>query len=201
MKLKSNSNQLAIRRLEDVDSGYADADELVANLRRTAAALATEESDIVQRLANRAVGVEVTTRVAKLLGDDGPENPEAPNGLQRRLAEIAIDRADYRRAIEEAERRKVTARYAASKIICDEVKATYADAVKSVADAFIAAHEAHNGLLAIINALNERDVAWTAHMVPMQADRILGGRLAGWLKEASAAGYVEPESIPKEMRV
>lgn len=199
--MKKSTNHIEIPRLEDVDPAYAKAKELVTTLKTKAAALAAEEADIIHRLTHRPAGVEVTTRVARLLGDDGPEDDAAPDGLQKRLQEITVDRADYRRAIEEAERREASARYAASAKICGEVKAAYSAAVEQVAQSLIAAHQAHTQLLQIVDALTQRDVAWTGHLAPMQADRIFGARVPGWLREAATAGYIKPSIIPEGLKV
>ncbi|WP_275783106.1 hypothetical protein [Pararhizobium gei] len=192
-----------VRSLADADPGYAAAKDLVARLRAASSKLDQEESELMHRLANRPAIPEKTGRVAALLGDALPDDDEAPDGLRSRLKAIAAERVDLRAAIDIAQQRLTTARFGASKTICDEVRPVYAARVKAVADALLSAHDAHSELLVLIDELNTNDIAWTGAMAPMHADRILGhrsDRLAIWLKDAADGGFISKSETPKELQ-
>lgn len=192
-----------VRGLADADPTYAAAKELVARLKASSAKLDAEENELMHRLAHRPAAAEKTGRVAMLLGDATPEEDEAPDGVRARLKAIAAERVDLRAAIEIAQDRLAKARFGASRAICAEVAPTYAERVKTLADALLAAHAAHAALLSITNELSAQDVAWTGHLAPLQAHGIFGhegGKLSIWLHEAKAAGFIGKSDIPKELR-
>ncbi|MGR9204178.1 hypothetical protein ACU8OG_09585 [Rhizobium leguminosarum] len=206
MSLKSPPARPAtlVRSLADADPTYAAAKDLVVRLKASSTKLDTEESELQYKLANRPATTEKTGRVAALLGDATPEEDEAPDGVRARLKAIAGERVDLRAAIEIAQDRLAKARFGASKAICDEVAPNYAERVEALAAAFLAAYAAHEALLAITNELSAHDVAWTGHLAPLQAHGLFGhdgGKLAIWLKEAAAAGFIAKSEIPKELAV
>ncbi|TBB12452.1 hypothetical protein ELH50_15785 [Rhizobium ruizarguesonis] len=194
---------IRVRNLAEADQNYSAAKDLVAKLRASSTKLDTEESELMQRLAARPPAAEKTGRVAVLLGDAAPEEDEAPDGVRARLKAIAGERVDLRAAIEIAQQRLSQARFGASRVICGEVAPAYAERVKALADALLAAHSAHGELLKLINDLNAADVVWTGEMAPLQAHGIFGhegGKLEIWLHEASAAGFIAKGDIPKELQ-
>jgi len=191
-----------VRALEDADPTYAPAKDLLAKLKANLATIDREDDDLRFRLSNRKPGAEKTSRVAALLGEEVDEDNAAPNGISERLKANASSRVDLRAAIEIATQRLATARHAASKTICEEVRKEYATRVKAVADALVAAHQAHAELLELTEELNDRDIAWTGSLPPMLATAIFGhnsGRISGWLKDAVVAGFVDKKSIPQEL--
>ncbi len=191
-----------VRTLEAADSNYASAKDLVARLRASLSKLDSEESDLLTRLASRPAAPEVTGRVAALLGDTAVDDDGAPDGLRARLKAIASERVDVRAALDIATQRLASARFGASKVICGEVKSAYAERVRAVATAFMAAHEAHADLLQLIDQLNANDVAWTGYMAPMHAHRVIGhqsSKIVGWLREAADGGFIHKASIPVEL--
>ncbi|MCH4548252.1 hypothetical protein MK632_21165 [Rhizobium changzhiense] len=193
-----------VRSLAEADQNYAAAKELVTRLKASSAKLDTEESELMHRLANRPPTAEKTGRVAALLGDATPEEDEAPDGVRARLKTIAGERVDLRAAISIAQDRLAKARFGASRAICAEVAPTYAELVKALADGLLAAHAAHQALLSMTDELSAQDVAWTGHLAPLQAHGVFGhegGKLAIWLKDAGAAGFIKQSDIPQELKV
>ncbi|WSH22836.1 hypothetical protein U8Q07_11135 [Rhizobium ruizarguesonis] len=193
---------IRVRSLAEADPTYAAAKELVARLKASSAKLDAEESELLHRLAHRPPAAEKTGRVAILLGDASPEEDEAPDGVRARLKSIAGERVDLRAAIEIAQQRLSQARFGASRVICAEVAPAYAERVKALADALLAAHTAHRELLTLINDLNAADIVWSGEMAPMQAHGIFGhegGKLSIWLHEAALAGFIAKAKIPKEL--
>ncbi|MGO7898916.1 hypothetical protein ACC719_15755 [Rhizobium ruizarguesonis] len=194
---------IRVRSLAEADPTYAAAKDLVAKLRAASAKLDAEENELMHRLANRPPAAEKTGRVAVLLGDAAPEEDEAPDGVRARLKAIAGERVDLRAAIEIAQQRLSQARFGASRVICGEVRGEYAARVKTLADALLAAHDAHCELLSLISDLNAADVVWSGEMAPMQAHGIFGhegGRLEIWLHEAAVAGFIAKADIPKGLQ-
>jgi hypothetical protein len=192
-----------VRSLAEADTTFAPAKDLVSRLKASAGKLDAEESELLHRLAHRPAVAEKTGRVAKLLGDAQPDDDEAPDGVSARLKAIAGERVDLRAAIEIAQQRLSSARFGASRVICGEVRDEYAARVKTLADALLAAHDAHCELLSLISDLNAADVVWSGEMAPMQAHGIFGhegGRLEIWLHEAAAAGFITKIDIPKELQ-
>lgn len=194
---------IRVRSLAEADPTYAAAKELVARLKASSAKLDAEENELMHRLANRPPTAEKTGRVAVLLGDAAPEEDEAPDGVRARLKAIAGERVDLRAAIEIAQQRLSQARFGASRVICGEVAPAYAERVKALADALLAAHSAHGELLKLISDLNAADVVWTGEMPPMQAHGIFGhegGKLEIWLHEAMVAGFIAKADVPEELQ-
>ncbi|QJX06186.1 MULTISPECIES: hypothetical protein [Rhizobium] len=191
-----------VRSLAEADPTYAAAKELVTRLKASAGKLDAEESELLHRLGHRPAVAEKTGRVAKLLGDAQPDDDEAPDGVSARLKAIAGERVDLRAAVNIAHDRLAKARFGASKAICDEVRGEYTARVKALAAALLAAHEEHEALLSLTNELSAQDVAWTGHLLPMQAHGIFGhegGKLSIWLHEAALAGFIAKAKIPKEL--
>ncbi|NTF80534.1 hypothetical protein [Rhizobium rhizogenes] len=191
-----------VRSLADADPGYAAAKSLVDKLTGQRSKLDAEENILLERLRNRPPAVEETRRVAALLGDEPPSDNAEPDGLRARLKTLAAERVDLRAAIDIANQRLATARHGASAIICKEVKPAYEIRVKALAGALIAAHVAHEELLALISDLNDADITWTGALPPMQASNVFGhdgGRVGGWLHEAAQAGFVDKKIIPLEL--
>ncbi|MBM7045226.1 hypothetical protein [Rhizobium lusitanum] len=192
-----------VRSLEDADASYASAKDLLTRLRASLSALDREADDIRTRLASRPVAAEKTSRVAALLGESVDDDNVAPDGVSARLKAIAGERVDLRAAIEIAAQRLATARHAASKTICTEIKSDYSARVKAVADTLVAAHQAHAELLELSEQLNDRDIAWSGILPPMHAHAIFGhdgGRISGYLHDAVQAGFIEKKSIPVELQ-
>jgi len=192
-----------VRSLESADDTYAAAKGLLARLRASSTKIDAEESDLLFKLASRPPMAEKTGRVAALLGDASPDDGEAPDGIRARLKAIAAERVDLRAAIDIAQQRLTTAHFGASKTICEEVRPAYADKVKTLATAFVAAHQAHADLLGLIDALNANDVAWTGYMAPMHGHRVIGhqsNRIAVWLREAVEGGFINKTDIPMELQ-
>jgi len=192
-----------VRSLESADAAYADAKTLVARLKASAAKLDAEESELLHRLSTRPATAEKTGRVAALLGDATPGDVEQPDGVRARLKAIAAERVDLRAAIDIATQRLQAARFGASRTICTEVAPAYAEHVKALASALLAAHAAHQDLLSLIGDLNDKDIVWTGTMAPMQAHSIFGhdsGKLAGWLREAAGVGFIKSADVPKELK-
>ena len=190
-----------VRSLSEADPTYATAAETLQRLRGKLRDLDNEESRLLDQLARRPQDVGPTSRVLALLGEDVID--EADDGPRLRLKAIASERIDLRAAVNIANQRVQTARFAASRAICAEVAPAYSERVKALAGALIGAHAAHQELLALISELNSNDVAWGS-LVPMQAESILGhdsGKVAGWLRQALDAGYVTPKEIPPELKI
>lgn len=194
---------IVVRSLDSADAQYAAAKALVARLKASAASLDAEESDLLYRVSTRPASAEKTGRVAKLLGDEAPGEDDPPDGIRARLKAIAAERVDVRAALEIATQRLQSARFGASRVICDEVAPAYGETIKALAAALLAAHSAHRDLLDLIAALNREDIAWSGTLPPMQATTIFGhdaGRLAAWLRAAAEAGFIKSSEIPKELR-
>jgi hypothetical protein len=186
-----------VRSLADANPVYAAAAETLARLKTKLVTLDAEENVLLNRIHAQPIKQEFNARVAELLGDEPIPDDEAPDGARARLRAINAERADLRKAVDIATQRVQTARFAASKTICDQVTDEYRQRVQTLAAALIAAHNAHAGLLELVDHLNTQDVAWPGHLHPLQATGIFGHhseRLAIWLRDAKAAGYID--SIP-----
>lgn len=194
-----------VRSLADADSTYASAEDLRNSLRAKMAVLDAEENRLLDRLANAPPAENVNNaRIAELLGEK-PTGDDGPlSSTRARLTQLTIERADLRTALQIAEQRLAAARHGASAAICKDVAADYASIVKALADKLIAADAAHRELLQLIDTLNAADVAWTGALPPMQATNILGDRgakVARWLRDAAAAGFIKKTDIPKDLHV
>lgn len=192
-----------VRSLSDAAADYAAAKDLLTKLRASLTKLDREDDDIRFRLFNRKPGAEKTNRVAALLGEAVDDDNVAPDGLTARLREIASERVDLRAAIEIAQQRVSAARHGASKIICAEVRADYAARVVRIAKALVEAAEANTSLVDLVNDLEREDVAFTGYLAPMQATTFVGfrgERVAAYLRDSVAAGFIEKNEIPKELQ-
>lgn len=187
-----------IRSLASADATYAAALELRAKLRVKRDELEAEENRIRDRISLAKSAPGETAGVAALLGDVVVDD-EAPNGTMSRLTEIAREKVDLRRALEISESRVQAARFAASRVIVDEVRPAYDAKVKALAAALVNANSAHDELLSLISALNAQDVVWSGELEPLQATNIFGqngGKLSTWLQSALRAGFID--QLPRE---
>ncbi|MGV1856190.1 hypothetical protein [Rhizobium rhizogenes] len=193
-----------VRSLADADPGYVAAKSLVDKLTGQRSKLDAEENDLLDRLRNRPAVSEMTARVAALLGDEPPSEDAEPNGLRARLTAIAVERVDLQAALEHANQRLAVARYAASKTVCAEVRGEYSARVQRLAKALITAAAESAALDELSDALEREDIAWSGHLPPLRATRVVGhrgDRVAGWLREAATTGFIKRTDIPKELQV
>lgn len=193
--------------LRDATPDYDKFAELCANLRAALSKLDNEESELLTRLGSRAAKPHqaINARVADLLGDAADQTPDPlSEGIRTRLTEINGLRRDTRAALDIATARLQGARHAASRVICEGVKAEYLARVSKLADALIGAHEANASLHEITSALDQADVVWTGLLPPAPA-RMLGAaydrsnKVGMWLKGAAADGLIDKAIIPVEL--
>lgn len=202
-KTTPKKKEIAVKTLAEADPSYSSALELLHSLRDKMGVLDAEENRLLTKLAC-APPVENATnhRVAALLGDQPADDDGPLTATRARLSQLHGERADLRTALQIAEQRLAKARHGASAAICRDVASEYAILVRALADRLVAAHVAHRELLALVDALNAADVAWTGALTPMQAHGILGDRgakVGRWLHGAAAAGFIKKTDIPKEL--
>jgi hypothetical protein len=194
--------------LRDTDPDYDKLAQKCDELRSAIGKLDAETADLWNRQHVKSAkdrDRHVNSRVMALLGDDVPEAEDPLSaGVSARMREIDAERRDTASALEIARTRLSKARFAASKTICDSVKAEYTKRVRVLADALIAADSANAELAAITGAMSDADVAFTAHLPAVPA-RMLGeprdrnNKVALWLREAARDGLIDRTTIPERL--
>lgn len=183
-------------------------------LRERRAKLSEEREAIYKRRALReqsaprtsSVDQGMTESVAELLGVTNFAHDPEDGELSARLQKIAVELKDTNAAIDIAERRLIDARNKASQEICEKLKPAYTARVAALATALLAAHKANLELVAMTDELEAADLAWTYHLPPLMASRMVGSphdknsALAQWLQEAVDAGFVKKSEIPEALK-
>lgn len=104
--------------------------------------------------------------------------------VRARLSQIMGERRDLTAAIDIAKSRLQHARHAASRTICEEVRGDYTARVQAVADSLQSFVTAHAFMAALLDDLYQNDIAFTAHLEPLQAPQI-ADRAERWLAQSS----------------
>ena len=197
------STQVTVPTLSEVSTVYSALLDKKVEFGRLNASLEAEANVLREGMLNwrPKADHDRKVRIGSLLGDDITEIVDQPTRLQ----EIEIQLGDIRTAKAELETRLTAARTSASKTISDGLRGVYAERVAGVARGLIAAHNAHRELLELTNELGAKDVAWTGHLPPMQAFRILGdvrdnqSFVARYLAESASLGFIKASEIPGEL--
>jgi hypothetical protein len=141
------------------------------------------------------------SRVAKLVGDDGPDDVTADRGRLQFLYQEIRDLGDAAKIIEDRLRQE---RMAASRLVVEQVRDEYGRLVRAQCEQLVALLEAMTAYGALTAELESADVAWTA-LRPMPLNWIgapwdAQGRAARYLREAAEYGFFDLEKIPPKIR-
>jgi hypothetical protein len=130
-------------------------------------------ADLIAASTERAMAL-----LGDAAGDDGaPAKPVVSReDIRARLADLTRQQADLDGAIKIIDDKIARGRVDASKVVCDQIRDGYNEAIREVAFGLVAVIEAHRRYLRIIDQLEVFDVRWTGNLLqPNALRRELGG--------------------------
>ena len=190
--------------LSDASPEYATQVEKLAGLKARIGADQREIDELHEKKRLNPISDDELarkSRVAKLIGDDGPDDTTADRGRLQELYREVRDLGDAAKLIEGRIREE---RMRASAIVVEQVRDEYGRLVRAQCEQLVTLLGAMTDYGALTAELESADVAWTA-LRPMPLGWIGSphdpqGRAAHFLREAAEHGFFEADKIPPRLR-
>lgn len=186
-RLRARRVEIQLERQRLIDEGRSITDKISASR--------SDEPDVLAGLIDGDFGLKELREVIV-------EKREDWRGRYGELSKMVSTCDDLLRRIEQ---RVAARRMQSSKKICEALREQYDELVLAIIRPLFELHSANRAYREAIEQFFDRDVSWTSYL-PVMHPTFLGhprdkhDRLARYLKEAAAAGYIKEDDIPPELR-